>query len=114
MKIKQAACLAAAAVAFSAPMLAQAQGQGQSSSGAGAGASPGTSAPPAGVVIAEVDVAGIAEAPPHRVLPGSVVALADSQTWVDGNQRTTVNTYWVNVPPHVANNHNFQRWQHLQ
>lgn len=110
MKIKHAACLAAAAVAFSAPMLAQAQGQ----SSPGAGASPGTPTPPTGVVITEVDVAGIAEAPPHRVLPGSVVALADSQTWVDGNQRTTVNTYWVNVPPHVANNHNFQRWQHLK
>lgn len=102
MKIKHAACLAAAAAALSAPVLAQSRAQ----------PSAGTNVTPGAMVVA-VDVARTPPPQPARVIPGSVVEQAETQTWVDGNQRTTVTTYWANVPANVRRNPAFQRWQSL-
>ena len=104
MKIKHAAGLAAAAVVLCAPVLAQTQSQSQSQSG--------TNVTPGALVVA-VDVARTPPPQPARVIPGSVVEQAETQTWVDGNQRTTVTTYWANVPANVRRDPAFQRWQAL-
>lgn len=48
------------------------------------------------------------------IVPGSVVAEIASNTSVNGNTKTTVTNYWVNVPPHARQRADFQRWQMLK
>ena len=47
-------------------------------------------------------------------VPGAVVSEIGSNTTVNGNTKTTVTSYWVNVPPDVKRDSNFQRWQALK
>ena len=47
-------------------------------------------------------------------VPGAVVSEIGSNTTVNGNSKTTVTSYWVNVPPDVTRDSNFQRWQALK
>ena len=47
-------------------------------------------------------------------VPGSVVAEIASNTTVNGNTKTTVTNYWVNVPPHAEQREDFRRWQMLK
>ncbi len=43
----------------------------------------------------------------------SIVQAGESRT-VDGNTVTVTRNYWVNVPPNVMRDGDFQRWQHLR
>ena len=47
-------------------------------------------------------------------IPGAVVTEIGSNTTVAGNSKTTVTSYWVNVPRDVQRDPNFQRWQSLK
>ena len=47
-------------------------------------------------------------------IPGAVVSEYSSNTTVNGNTKTTVTSYWVNVPRDVTRDSNFQRWQALK
>lgn len=48
------------------------------------------------------------------MIPGGVMAQADSSETVNGNTRTVVTRYWANVPPDVQRHAGFQRWQALR
>ena len=53
---------------------------------------------------------------PRPLMAGAVMS-PGSTTQVLGagpNTRTTITTYWVNVPPNVESNAAFQRWQALR
>jgi hypothetical protein len=113
MKFKHAgwAAAAVAAAALSAPVLAQTQVQ----SGTGVGVSSASSIAVTPGTTAVIVTPGAAPAVPQaHVLPGSVMAQADSQTTVNGNTRTTTTTYWANVPPEAWREPGFQRWQSLR
>ncbi|RYY54139.1 MAG: hypothetical protein EOO24_63890 [Comamonadaceae bacterium] len=112
MKIKHAGWLAATVVtaALSAPALAQTQVQ--SASGVGVTSSTGIGVTPGAPSMAVVQ--GVPNTEPRATLPGAVMAQADTQTSVSGNQKTTVTTYWANVPANVTSNPSFQRWQSLK
>ncbi|MDB5750587.1 MAG: hypothetical protein JWP65_1008 [Ramlibacter sp.] len=108
MKIKHAAWLVAAVL--SAPVLAQTQVQ--SASGIGVTSSTGVGVTPGAPAM--VVVPGTPNTVPRAHIPGAVMAQADSRTTVNGNQKTTVTTYWANVPANVRGDASFQRWQSLK
>jgi hypothetical protein len=112
MKIKHAGWLAAAlaAAALSAPALAQSQVQ--SSTGVGVQSSTGISVTPGASNV--VVTPGTPNVVPKAHIPGAVMAQADSRTSVEGNTRTTVTTYWANVPANATNDATFRRWQSLR
>jgi hypothetical protein len=58
-------------------------------------------------------VATVAVVPQPRI-SGAVVAQAGTSESVSGNTRTVVTRYWVNVPPNVQTDAEFQRWQRLK
>jgi hypothetical protein len=47
-------------------------------------------------------------------IPGAVVSEIGSNTTVNGDSKTTVTSYWVNVPRDVTRDSSFQRWQQLK
>lgn len=47
-------------------------------------------------------------------IPGAVVSEIGSRTVVAGDSKTTVTSYWVNVPQDVTRDASFQRWQALK
>ena len=47
-------------------------------------------------------------------VPGAVVSEIGSHTLVNGDSKTTVTSYWVNVPQDVTRDPSFQRWQSLK
>lgn len=108
MKIRHAAWLAAAVL--SAPLLAQTQVQ--SAAGVGVTSSTGINVTPGASPMAVQQ--GLPNTVPQAQLPGAVMAQADTQTTVSGNQKTTVTTYWANVPANVQNHAGFRRWQALK
>lgn len=104
-------CLAAAAALLAVPAFAQTavnSGSGATvTSGTGVVVSPSVSATavvPAGTVVA---------APKASITDASVVAAGTTES-VNGNTRTVVTRYWVNVPAGVEREAEFQRWQRLR
>lgn len=51
---------------------------------------------------------------PAATINGAVVAQAGTQQIVTGPSQTIVTRYWLNVPPGVENDPEFQRWQRLR
>lgn len=54
------------------------------------------------------------EAVPAPTIDGAVVAQAGTQEIVNGNTRTVVTRYWVNVPRGANVDDEFERWQRLR
>lgn len=54
------------------------------------------------------------EAVPTPTIDGAVVAQAGTQEIVNGNTRTVVTRYWVNVPRGANVDDEFERWQRLR
>ncbi|HEY8360570.1 MAG TPA: hypothetical protein VIL30_24205 [Ramlibacter sp.] len=109
-KIVHAGWLVAGLVALSTPVLAQTQVQ--SATGVGVTSSTGVSVTPGATAV--VVTPGTPNTVPRAHIPGGVMAQADSQTSVSGNQKTTVTTYWANVPANVTGDASFRRWQSLK
>lgn len=118
MKTKHAAW-AVAALVLSAPAFAQTAVQSATgasvSSGTGLVVTPGvpsaTVVAPAATVVAPVPTVAVVPTP---WMSGAVVAQAGTSELVDGNTKTVVTRYWVNVPANVTADADFQRWQRLR
>lgn len=104
MKLKHAGWAIALATAAAAPAFAQSTVT--SSSGATVTTSTNiavTPAVPASTIAART-----------VTVPGAVVSEIGSHTVADGDRKTTITSYWVNVPQDVTRDRSFQRWQALK
>jgi hypothetical protein len=118
MKTKHAAW-ALAALVLAAPAFAQVAVQSSTgttvSSGTGLVVTPGvpsaTVVAPGTTVVAPVPTVAVVSTP---WMSGAVVAQAGTSESVNGNSKTLVTRYWVNVPPNVTADADFQRWQRLR
>jgi hypothetical protein len=118
MKTKHAAW-AVAALVLAAPAFGQVAVQSSTgatvSSGTGVVVTPGvpsaTVAAPGTTVVAPVPTVAVVPTP---WMSGAVVAQAGTSESVNGNSRTVVTRYWLNVPPNVTADADFQRWQRLR
>lgn len=110
---------AVAALVLSAPVFAQTVVQPSGAvvsagtgpvvtSGTGVIVTPG--APSATVVAPATTVAVV----PAATVSGAVLAPAGTNEIVAGNSKTIVTRYWVNVPPGVERDPEFQRWMRLR
>jgi hypothetical protein len=103
---------AVAALVLSAPAFAQTAVQSSTgatvSSGTGVVVTPGV---PSAVVTAPATTVVVA---PSASLHGATVAQVGTTETVNGNTRTVVTRYWVNVPAGVERDADFQRWQRLR
>ena len=104
MKLKHAGLAIALAAAAAVPAFAQTA----VTSGTGATVTTSTNV----TVTPSVPVPAIAAQ--TVTVPGAVVSEIGSNTTVNGNSKTTVTSYWVNVPPDVTRDSSFQRWQSLK
>ncbi|QJW85126.1 hypothetical protein HK414_21760 [Ramlibacter terrae] len=84
----------------------------ESASGVGVTSSTGVSVTPGAPAV--VVTPGTPNTVPRAHVPGGVMAQADTRTMVNGNQKTTVTTYWANVPANVTSDAGFRRWQSLK
>lgn len=104
---------AVAALVLSAPAFAQTTVQSSTgamvSSGTGVVVTPGV--PAAAVVTAPATTVVVA---PSASIHGATVAQIGTTESVNGNTRTVVTRYWVNVPAGVERDAEFQRWQRLK
>ena len=78
------------------------------SSGTGVVVTPGA---PGAAVAVPTHTVGVM---PSATVSGGVVAQAGTTESVNGNTRTVVTRYWVNVPAGVERDAEFQRWQRLR
>lgn len=119
--MKMHAALIAAAVLAAPAAFAQVTVQSSTgatvTSGTGIAVTPGV---PSSMVLAP-GVAGPVIAPvatvavlPSPTIHGAAVVPAGTQQVVAGPTQTIVTRYWVNVPPGVENDPEFQRWQRLR
>lgn len=111
--MKKHAGWALAALVLSAPVFAQTAVQSSTgvtvSSGSGTVVTPGVSS----TTVVSTSVPTVAVLPtPH--ISGAVLAQAGTSESVAGNTRTVTTRYWVNVPPNVEREREFQRWQRLK
>ena len=110
MNAKQAGW-AVAALVLSAPVFAQTAVQSAGgltvSSGTGVVVTPGVST---SVAAPATTVAVV----PHATRSGAVLAPAGTSETVNGNSKTIVTRYWVNVPAGVDRDPEFQRWMRLR
>lgn len=67
-----------------------------------------------GVTTAAVTAPATVASVPAASLNGAVVVPAGTAESVNGNTRTVVTRYWVNVPAGVEREAEFQRWQRLR
>jgi hypothetical protein len=110
---------AVAALVLSAPAFGQVAVQSATgasvSSGTGLVVTPGvpsaTVVAPGTMVVAPVATVATVPTP---WMSGAVVAQAGTSQLVNGNSTTVVTRYWVNVPPNVTADADFQRWQRLR
>lgn len=111
---------AVAALVLSAPAFAQTVVQPATgavvTSGTGPVVTSGT-----GVIVTPGVPAGTVAAPgatvavvPAATVSGAVLVPAGTSEVVAGNSKTIVTRYWVNVPPGVEREPEFQRWMRLR
>lgn len=120
MQTRQLGWAVAALVLFSAPAFAQAVVQPATgavvtagtgavvTSGTGVIVTPGV---PAGTVVAPGTTVAVV---PAATVSGAVLVPAGTSETVAGNSKTIVTRYWVNVPPGVERDPEFQRWMRLR
>lgn len=104
---------AVAALVLSAPAFAQTAAVTSSTgaavtSGTGVVVTPGA---PAATVVAPATTVAVM---PAATLSGAVLVPAGTSEVVAGNSKTIVTRYWVNVPPGVERDPEFQRWMRLR
>jgi hypothetical protein len=107
--IRAAAAVAAMAAVLAAPAFAQTASTTTTTTVHSATGIPVTSG--TGVIVTP----GVPTSP-QPLVAGAVMS-PGSTTQVLGagpNTRTTITTYWVNVPPNVESDSSFQRWQSLR
>lgn len=105
MKLKHAGWAIALAAAAAAPAFAE---TAVVTTGTGATVTTSTSI----AVTPAVPVPAIAAR--TVTIPGAVVSEIGSNTVVAGDTKTTVTSYWVNVPQDVTRDPSFRRWQALK
>jgi len=80
------------------------------SSGTGVAVTPGVSS---STTVATGPVRTVAVLP-QPTINGAVMAQAGSTETVNGNTKTVVTRYWVNVPRGIVGDDEFERWQRLR
>lgn len=103
---------AVAALVLSVPVFAQTAVTSSTgavvTSGTGVVVTPGV---PAGTVVAPGAAVAVV---PASTVSGAVLVPAGTSEVVAGNSKTIVTRYWVNVPPGVERDPEFQRWMRLR